>query len=434
MTTKGSTVGTSQESHPAQRSLLSYLLIPRPHDLIKGLMIAVPYVVGVLGVGEFGVESACRVFIVILAVELLIYAARYQWNDIRGFRSDQQHPDCVVRGRLPGPLSRERSRKTTSLAVAAARLVVVVLLAVLVPGLNLGGTLAWSVVGVFGAAFLYESLRRVVTGRTDDDTRSLRPAVVALWLVVGAGYAVRGLIGLGLAIDLAAHPGLAAVATVTFWAYGIAFVTSRWAVEATAFAQSQSGTIVWSARGCQAREHQTGLARWLPDHLTSFRPEDDASTAIRTWAPLSGRTSLLAPWNIAMIVAGSGAATTGYAVAEGTISSLTASFAVLGAVLTFATVTVPPQQRLISVAAGATVVGICAVVLHISSPVVVALPWLLLMGAYLFFSTRTLAKLERGGPIRLAVDQVIRLCQCQSASSLPPDTETIADPLSQARP
>lgn len=433
MTAEASTVGTSHESPSVQRTLLSYLLIPRPHDLVKGLMIAVPYVVGVLGFGEFGAESACRAFIVILAVELLIYAARYQWNDIRGFRSDQQHPDCVARGRLPGPLSKEQSRKTTSLAVAVARMVVVVLLAMLVPGLNLGTILAWSVAGVFGAAFLYESLRRVVTGRTDDDTRSLRPAVVALWFVVGAGYAVRGLIGLGLAIDITAYPGLAAVATVTFWAYGVAFVMSRWAVEATAFAQSYSGTIVWSASASQAREHQIALARWLPDHLSSFSPGDGERTAIRNWAPLSDRTSLLAPWNIAMIVAGAGAAVTGYAVAGGAISSLMAPFALLGAVLAFAVVTVPRRQRLISVATGSVVLGIPAVTLEVPSPVVVALPWLLLMGAYLFFSTRTLAKLERGGPIRISVVQAIDWYRRRSAS-LPPDTETIDGLMPQTRP
>lgn len=432
MTAEAPTVDISKETSPAQRSLLSYLLVPRPNDLIKGLMIAVPYVVGVLGVGDLSVESVCRALIVISVVELLIYAARYQWNDIRGFRSDQQHPDCAARGRLPGPLSRERSRKTTSLAVAAIRLIVVVLLAILVSGLNLGTILAWSVVGVFGAAFLYESLRRVATERPQDGTRALRPAVVALWLVVGAGYAVRGLIGLGLAIDLTAYPGLAAVATVTFWAYGIAFVTSRWAVEATAFAQSHSGTIEWNASASQAREHQIALARWLPDDLGLSRPADDGRTAVRTWAPLSGRTSFLAPWNIAMTVAGSGAAATGYAVAEGAISSLTAAFAVLGAVLTFVTVTVSSGRRPISVVVGAAVIGISAVVLHVSSPVVASLPWLLLMGAYMFFSTRTLAKLERGGPIRVSVDQVIHWSRRRRAP-LPPGTEGTVDSTPPAR-
>jgi hypothetical protein len=47
---------------------------------------------------------------------------------------------------------------------------------------------------------------------------------------------VRGLTGLGLVIDVTGHVLLAAAAIVTLWVYGVAFVTSRRALEGLAFA------------------------------------------------------------------------------------------------------------------------------------------------------------------------------------------------------
>jgi hypothetical protein len=51
-------------------------------------------------------------------LELLVYPARYQWNDVHGFVADQQHPGVQDRGRLPGPLDRARERVLASSAVA----------------------------------------------------------------------------------------------------------------------------------------------------------------------------------------------------------------------------------------------------------------------------------------------------------------------------
>jgi 4-hydroxybenzoate polyprenyltransferase len=400
-------VEDSNHRSAGERSLLSYLLVPRPGDLIKGSMIAVTFVIGGLGVGELSARATIRALVVILVVELLIYAARYQWNDIQGFRADQEHPDRVSRGRLPGPLSRERAHKRASLAVAAARVLAVLLLIQLLPGLDLGWTLTCSILGIFGIAVVYERVRAIVTARSDETPGALGSAVVALWLVVGVGYAVRGLIGLALAVDLAAHPALALAAGVTLWAYGIAFVTSRWALEVTAFAQSASGRVVWRARSSQARQHQMALAHWLPDRLPPGRT-GSTPVAIRDWAPLAGRTALLAPWNAAMTIAGAGAAATGCLVVADSQSTAAGVVAIIGAATTLFVLNLT-RRRLVGIGAGIALLLFCSVSQQMSDPLLVAVPWLLLMGAYMFFTTRTLNKLSRGGPARTAIRKVAGL-------------------------
>jgi hypothetical protein len=401
-----------------QRPLVGYLVVPRPHDLVKGWMIAVPYVIGLCGIGEVSLRSIVRALVVIAAVELLIYAARYQWNDIRGFRADQQHPNCASRGRLPGPLSKERSRKIVSSSVAVARLLVVAVLIVLLPGLDLGAILLCSILGVFGIALIYEGLRAVATGRSDEVPSPVRPFVVALWLVVGGGYAFRGLVGLALAVDLSTHIGLTIVAAVTFWAYGIAFVTSRWALEVTAFAELDSDRVLWTARASQAREHQLALVRWLPGHIQSDGLAGSGRSKIRNWAPLAARTSALAPWNLAMTVAGGGAAVAGLAVTGERIAWWMTVAALIGAAITVEVLRMP-RRRSTGVGLGLLLIAADAVLQGSAIPLVVCMPWLLLMGAYLFFSTRTLNKLESGGVAAQAVGTIVRTVR-QPRITLPP--------------
>src|SRR5207253_1244883 len=134
-----------------------------------------------------------------LVLELLVYQARYQWNDVRGFAADQAHPDRVARGRLPGPIERARPHITASLVVAGVRLALAAALAIAVPGLR--GIILAMTVGVFGGAFVYEHVRSRATGRTNEVPVPLHPSLLALWTAVGAGYAVRGMTGLALAVE-----------------------------------------------------------------------------------------------------------------------------------------------------------------------------------------------------------------------------------------
>src|SRR4051794_9081600 len=187
------------------RRLTSYLLMPRPKDLVKGWLFVATYVMGALGAAAWSWQSALRGLVVLAVIELLIYPARYQWNDIRGFVADQKHPSAPGRGRLPGPLSKARRHVAASCAVAVGKLAGAALLIVLLPGMHLAGVLGFAVVGVFGVAIVYEVLRSATTGRSTELPPPVRPGIVALWFVVGAGYAVRGLLGLQSAVDLSRH-------------------------------------------------------------------------------------------------------------------------------------------------------------------------------------------------------------------------------------
>lgn len=377
-----------------QRSLTSYLLMPRPKDLVKGLLIPTTYVLGLLSLGEVTGASLLRAAVVLAAVELLIYPARYQWNDIRGFAADQQHPSSKDRGRLPGPMANARSHVFASGVVMAARLAITGLLVLSLPALHLMPVLVFATVGVFGVAIVYEVLRSFSTGRTGDIPAPLSAGIILLWLTAGAGYVVRGLTGLALAIDLPGRPTLAAAATVTLLAYGIAFVTSRWALEATAFASLLDGRVVWQARPAQAREHLLALVRWLPTRSGGVAD-------IKDWAPLRNSTSQCAPWHLAVIIAGSAAALTGRLLCgpcplvDGVIATI------VGAV---ASVVVTAGARWRASLIPLCAAGICVSMALITSPrpAFAVLPWLLLMGAYLFFSTRTLRRLGRPNALSAA--------------------------------
>ncbi|WP_197522006.1 PE/PPE C-terminal domain-containing protein [Mycobacterium gordonae] len=277
--------------------------MPRPKDLVKGWLGPVTYLLAVLATGQITGDSLLRALVVLAAVELLVYPARYQWNDVRGFVADQHHPASHQRGRLPGPIDKARARVAASGAAAVAKLLVTALLIVLLPGLNLFAPLAFAVSGIFGVAVVYEVLRSTSTGKSDAIPERVRPGVLALWLVVGGGYVVRGMLGVALAVDLTTRPAVAIAAAIALWCYGIAFVTSRWSIEALAFATVLDGRLTWKAGAGQAREHLLTLVRWLPPGTCGSKVDE--------WAPLRGRTPFGAPWNSAIIAAGAAAALTG---------------------------------------------------------------------------------------------------------------------------
>ncbi|BBY18962.1 inositol monophosphatase family protein [Mycolicibacterium litorale] len=392
-----------------QRTLTGYLLMPRPKDLVKASLIPVTYAVGTVATGELSTHSVVRALVVLAAVELLIYPARYQWNDARGFVADQRHPDCAGRGRLPGPLCSARRNVAASSTVALLRLLCVPVLVIALPGLDLGGILTFAAVGVFGVAFVYEWLRSRFTGRDGRVPPPLRMGVLLIWLTVGAGYAVRGMIGLALAIDVTAHPALAIWAAVTLWAYGVAFVTSRWAVEATAFATADDGRVRFEARADQAREHLLVLIRWLPARLADPRLD------VKRWAPLSQRTPAAAPWNVAMVTAGCAAAATGRWLCGPSSVTQWAAAATIGAAVTLAAVLTARRVRLLLVPVGAVLLTGYFHVTGCARPLLAVLPWVLIAAAYLFFSSRSLDALGRPGVMTAAVQ---RLCRATAKAVL----------------
>src|SRR4051794_4800997 len=70
---------------PGERSLTSYLLLPRPGDLGKAVIVPVTFALGSAAVGGTTASRLSHGVLVWLVLEFLVYQARYQWNDIRGF-------------------------------------------------------------------------------------------------------------------------------------------------------------------------------------------------------------------------------------------------------------------------------------------------------------------------------------------------------------
>ncbi|HKH65105.1 MAG TPA: hypothetical protein VKA35_06545 [Solirubrobacterales bacterium] len=379
----------------SERSLRSYLLLPRPGDLVKAWIFPAGFLLGVLAAGGASGEEVLRAAVAWGALELLIYQARYQWNDIRGFAADQRHPDRAARGRLPGPISRGREHIRASALGALGRLGLAALLAV--APLDLAGALLALALAVFGVAALYEALRARCTGSSEEVPPPLTGGILAIWGVVGAGYAIRGLAGLGAAVSFGSA-WLPLAAGLTLWAYGIAFVTGRWALEALAFGRlDERGEIAWQVEPGQAREHSLALVRWLPPVTEGEGRGKDGS--LGHWRALSS-APLSAPWNLAAVVAGSAAAVTGCLLAGSADPFSVGLMAAGGAVFAAATVA-PFHHRWPGLLGSALALFALAVLVGSPRPALAVLPWFAVLGAHLFFaaqSPRTLAH-----PLRFAL-------------------------------
>jgi hypothetical protein len=380
------------------RTLRSYLLLPRPHDAVKWWILPLTFGLGVLARGGVSEGRLTRALVVWAVLELLVYQARYQLNDIRGFAADQRHPSASARGRLPGPVERARPHIAASAAVAIGRLAAAAAVGLLVP-VGGGRAIAALSVAVLGVAAVYEALRSRATGRSDRVPPPVRPGVVALWVVVGAGYAIRGVGGLALAVDLGGRPLLAAAAALTMWAFGIAFVTARWALEAMAFARADGGRIAWSVRADHAREHSLTLVRWLPSAL----PAGTATPA--DWRPLAAATPMRAPWNLAVLVSATAAAATGRLLAGGAGAEEALVAAAMGGILG-AGVLLAVRRRARAVLWGAVLLAGCGALDGWPRPVLAALPWAAICAAHLLFAGQSLGTL--GHPLRAAVARARR--------------------------
>lgn len=400
--TRGTEATTPTGTKRDGRTLVSYLLLPRPKDAPKGAVLLLAYAIGAVGAGHLDGGSVAQDLVCWLALELLVYQARYQWNDVRGFAADQRHPDRDQRGRLPGPIERARTNVTASVAVLAARLLATGALVLVLPGTE-GRILLASSAGVFGVAVVYELIRARATGRTSEVPPPLRPALVGLWVVVGAGYAVRGLTGLALATGLWDRPLLLAAAGAALWGSGVAYATTAWALEATAFARFDGEDITWRVDHRQEREHQLALVRWLPKARTGDAGPAGSTARPREWCALRGATPLGAPWNVAVLASGAAAGLAGRLLA-GQSSTGGAAWAMVAGAIAAAVVLLTPRRR---PAVGAVAVAAMACLLTASGaprPVVGVLPWAAVVGAHLLFSSRSLA--TRGQSIARCASQL----------------------------
>lgn len=371
------------------RSLSSYLLLPRPKDAFKWWIFPLGFLVGALGAGSASGHAVLRAAVVWGVLELFVYQARYQWNDIRGFWSDQQHPESANRGRLPGPAECGRAHIRASRIVMAVRMLLAVLVVVARPDLRVLLPLGLLTLGVFGIAAVYEWLRACGTGRCEEVPAPVTLPIVGIWFVIGGGYAVRGVGGFAMAVSLAGRPALAIAAVCATWAFGTAFVTARWAVEVLAFARVTGDRVVWTARAEQAREHLLALTRWLPE-------KTDASSAA-TWRALHEPTCPTALWNTAGAVMGAAAVATGLLLTDVSPWALVA-LSLLGGTLVAVLAQVRSDARSPIAALCAALLAVSFAAAGVGRPIAALAPWAVLVGALFWFRSHSLESMSGSKP------------------------------------
>jgi hypothetical protein len=249
------------------RSLVGYLLLPRPDDLVKvvyvvsGLLLALITSSGNrLPVSH---ESLLTYVLFVVGLEYLGYQARYQWNDIRGAQEDRQSPMAKERGRLPG------GAKNTKISVGVLFLRLYLLAWIV--SIQVGGSrrvgrvdiiLILGVLSVFLLAVAYEAIRKRIRRRGQCSHWQLLGVLV----LVGAGYPMRFVLGWvagggnlpfprlsvaplferhsWLMPSLSPSPLQLMSVIVGFWGLGVALVTLTWVLEGASYIRAYDSTNV----------------------------------------------------------------------------------------------------------------------------------------------------------------------------------------------
>ena len=110
------------------RGLAAYLLYPRPEAWAKAQVAPACFLLAANSTGDLG---GWKRFVVLwLVPEFLLYAARYQWNDIRGAEADRLHAERRARSRLLAGQTALTARRNVRLsrAVAALRVLAALLI------------------------------------------------------------------------------------------------------------------------------------------------------------------------------------------------------------------------------------------------------------------------------------------------------------------
>ncbi len=287
---------------PRERSLLSYLLLPRPQELVaKALFFLVAPLGVALATGPTSKPRVGDAIAFVFALEVLVYQARYQWNDIRGFAEDQRHPAAAERGRLPGPPARARRQIALSACTVALRLALAAGIGLLL-GRALGTALLVAGVAVWGVAILYEALRHRISADTDGSPLRLTRTKQALFVVVGLGYAVRAVSGLWVGSGATIPAAGVVTATITMSAIGTIFVTMSWVLEGSScVGEDADGRLVRSPL-LAGKGHLASLLTAVG--ISADIPEGPVLVSMSGTAPLRRRQTLRAPWNLGLLAAG----------------------------------------------------------------------------------------------------------------------------------
>lgn len=222
----------------SSRSLVTYLLLPRPPEiLMKSVFVAGGLVFSTVVFGESSSRALwLEVCMAVFILEYLVYQARYTLNDLAGAEGDAKHPG-LVGGRFP---TRDGELSPTDAGIA-------LLVSLLRVALALALTVVWyegpqraillgAIIAVGVLSIVYDRLRDHNRERAEETeapySQLTRPSSSssAVFVLVGGGYALRVFTGLSLGSGQAPWLFLA-TALVSFWVFGIMFVTMTWAVD-----------------------------------------------------------------------------------------------------------------------------------------------------------------------------------------------------------
>ena len=383
------------------RSLVSYLIFPRPEDWSKWLITPGVFLATAWSLGDF---SQWPQFLLLwLVLEYLIYEARYQWNDIRGIADDRSHTESQARGRLPlGPVGRpDKTRRAVlvSMGVALLRLVLA-LLAGWAAGLE--GPVLALLATVFAIAIVYEALRAV---RPRSAATDVSPVILGIWLVVGLGYGVRA--GLGFALGgFRVADWRFIVGISCFMAFGVMFVLLNWVLEATAFCLLDADDRWQEKHDVATKAHVMILLKYVPIILgdTIYPPEGKYPAEPREGIVkhiLQRHVRFLTPWNYALVAsAGLGGAlgaglAHAYPVPVGV--SVTAALSLAFSML-LARGNSPNGRALVAVAGYIAITVAAKFFCPVPYLVLAGAPWLMISMLYLLFRASSYRELKNFGP------------------------------------
>ena len=389
------------DSGRVERSLAQYLLLPRPGEAIKWAFLPGAWLICIVATPATAASTWTRMAAIWFVLEFFAYQARYQWNDIRGLRSDRVSPARLARGRLPAGETaatalRALQASTLVLFIRIAAVGVAVLAAP--PGLRLPLLVVTSL--VFLVAGCYEYLR-ARPGRTQ--THAPTPTIVGIWCIVGIGYAIRAGTGAYLAGERSVQ--FHAVLAATMTAFGVMFVTMTWALEATSNCVLDKKGQLRLRGDLSDKPHLVPLLRIaVPsavidhDQLTQRRGRVPPPGQLqRHLAALKQITRLTAPWHLALCAAAPASALLGRTLAT-TTNSIDRGPGIAAAVVGL--VAAVTLTRLQSAAMSTAVLVASAAALAFlggAKPQMVAtVPWLVVALGYLWFRHTTYAAITAG--------------------------------------
>lgn len=286
----------AQEQKTNERSLVSFLVLPRnQEELLKAFFIPVCFVIGRLlapGIPVLTSPLLWHLAIFFIAFELLVYQARYLFNDVRDRRVD-----CckkLAKPRFPCSWLSDPSRERIALNAAFASFITRLLLAALLVFCILP-TDNWQwlfhfgfLAGIFVIAVPYEIARsKCVTAAQRRSPKSVDRWAMATVGLVGLGYGLRSVAGFWLAgISDSASLTLAAIGASLF---GSTLVALTWALESTRAAREEFAA---------GKAHLVYFRDAVERNV--YRSRVDVGPTERV---LSRRQALVLPWNMTTLSA-----------------------------------------------------------------------------------------------------------------------------------